>query len=325
MAFAINAYSETPFTSEPSDVIAYPLGTNVTSQIGNFTTQANADVSVTDNSVTSSTGQAVAFSLVIVPVSGINANIVTGNEDAFTDITVEVTSAGQLTVVNQIFEQDTLTAFGEAPFATQSPSTFTPVNVTVTGTADIALTGIPLNIVTGNEIPTGNANVSVTGINLNSSVGEVYAASLVTVEVTGIPLTSSIGDETVIIDVTFSVTGQQLNSLIGNETAFTDVDVTVTGNSLDSTIADVSVTGTANLSLTGIPLTTAVGTVDHNSTYTVSGEQLTTAIGQAEADDASAEITGISLTTATGTVKFIIWSEVDTGTDVNWTEVDIAA
>jgi hypothetical protein len=51
MAFAVNAYSETPFSAEPSDVIAYPLGTNVSSQTGNFTTQANAEVNVTGNSV----------------------------------------------------------------------------------------------------------------------------------------------------------------------------------------------------------------------------------------------------------------------------------
>jgi hypothetical protein len=50
MAFAVNAYSETPFSAEPSDVIAYPLGTNVSSQTGNFTTQANAEVNVTGNS-----------------------------------------------------------------------------------------------------------------------------------------------------------------------------------------------------------------------------------------------------------------------------------
>ena len=238
MALGVTAYSEAPFGAEASDVIAYPLGTNVTSQIGNFTTQANADVSVTGNSVTSSTGQAVASSLAVVPVSGINANIVTGNEDAFTDITVEVTSAGQLTVFNQIFEQDTLTAFGEDPFATQSSSTFNPVNVIV---------------------------------DLNTPV-----------DVTGIQLTTS----------------------IGNEDAFTDVVVEVTGQSLSTAIGDVD--AIAIYEVTGISLSANIGSV------TV----------QANAD---VNITGINLTAVIGQTRITAWAEVDTGIDVVWTPVDLAA
>jgi len=46
MALGVSAYTETPFGADPADVIAYPLGINLSAQIGNFTTQANADVSV---------------------------------------------------------------------------------------------------------------------------------------------------------------------------------------------------------------------------------------------------------------------------------------
>ena len=115
------------------------------------------------------------------------------------------------------------------------------------------------------------------------------------------------------------------DGIVQSVTVTANADIQVSGISLTSLIGNEDITGDTNVSISGIPLTTAVGTVDHNSTYTVSGEQLTTAIGQAEATDASAEITGIGLTTSTGTVKFILWSEVDTGTDVTWTEVDIAA
>ena len=151
MALGVSAYSETPFGAEASDVIAYPSGIALTSQQGNSIAQANADVSVSGIDLTSSAGQTNAFSLVIVPVTGINLNSASGNEEAFTDITVEVTSAGNLTVTNITSYEDTLTAFAEAPFASESPATISPVNVITTGDANNAVTGTPLSIVTGNR------------------------------------------------------------------------------------------------------------------------------------------------------------------------------
>ena len=133
MALGVSAYTETPFGADPADVIAYPSGINLSAQTRNFVTQGNANVDVTGSSISSTVNSVAAFSAVEVFVDGFSLNAVTGNEDAFTDITVEVTSAGQLNVFNKIFEQDTLTAFGEDPFASQSSSTFNPVNVIVTG------------------------------------------------------------------------------------------------------------------------------------------------------------------------------------------------
>jgi hypothetical protein len=325
MAFAVSAYSETPFSAEPSDVTVIPIGLSLSTQTGNFITQANADASVTGSSITSLLGQADAFSLVVVSVIGVSASIVSGNEDAFTDITVEVTSAGSLNVVNQIFEQDTLAAFGEAPFATESPSTFTPANVIITGTANIIPTSIALSVITGNEDTEADANVPVTGNNLITGAGQVFAGTVVDISVTGIPLNIDLGTPIITPNTIAQITGQSLNTFIGNETIQANADVSVIGIDLNSQIDSVFVTGTVNISLTGTPLTTVVGTVDNNSTYTVSGTQLTTAIGQATADDASAEIIGVSATTSVGSVKFIIWSQVDTGTEVTWTDVDLAA
>jgi hypothetical protein len=78
--------------------------------------------------------------------------------------------------------QDTLTAFGEAPFATQSPSTFTAPNVTVTGTAEIIPTGIALTTFIGNEDTDADADVSVTGSSLTTSAGNAFAGALVDVD-----------------------------------------------------------------------------------------------------------------------------------------------
>jgi len=53
--------------------------------------------------------------------------------------------------------------------------------------------------------------------------------------------------------------------------------------------------------------------------------QLTSSVGQVDVDDASAEVTGISMSSSVGSVDLKIWTEVETGTSVNWTEVDTAA
>jgi hypothetical protein len=282
MAFAVNAYSETPFSAEPTGTTVVVSGSQITSATGSIT--------------------------------------ITG------ELGVNVFPTGQsLTVVNQIFTQDTLTAFGEAPFASESPSTFTAPNVIVTGNADIIPTGIALTTFIGNEDTDADADVSVTGSGLTTSAGDVFAGTVVEIDVTGIQSNIDLGTPIITPNTIAEVTGNSLSIVIGNEDTDADADVSVTGNSLSSAIGSVVTTANANVSISGIPLTTAVGTVDHNSTYTVSGEQLTTAIGQAEADDASAETTGVSATTSVGSPNIIAWSEVDTGTPVTWTTVDLAA
>jgi hypothetical protein len=262
MAFAVNAYSETPFSAEPSDIVIVPIGLSLSAQTGNFITQANADASVTGSSITSLSGQADAFSLVIVSVTGVGASIVSGNEDAFTDITVEVTSAGRLNVVNQIFTQDTLTAFGEAPFASESPSTFTAPNVIVTGNADIIPTGIALTTFIGNEDTDADADVSVTGSGLTTSAGDVFAGTVVEIDVTGIQSNIDLGTPIITPNTIAEVTGNSLSIVIGNE----DIRCRCGCKSVIGIIVKVLQVGSlvttanANVSISGIPLTTAVGT-----------------------------------------------------------------
>lgn len=493
MAFGITAYSQTPFSAEPADVTVVASGNSISASIGTVTITGELGVNV--------------------PVTG-----------------------QSLSITNITNIEDTLTAFGEAPFASGSPATFTPVNVTVTGTADILVSGNNLNIAIGNEDVDADADAPVTGVSLSSSAGQVDAFALVEIPVTGINLTSQIGNESVTGDANVPVTGvsasvslpsplvftgfgdaqistaqskfggasllldgtgdylesegaynfgsdpftidmwvrptsgtqdavffdsrdslsnnaialrqasDNLLVLRGNGTLFNinnvfsantwvhiavtrgdpfgntysvfvngvkegsslfgvtataanihigsdfngsnnwegyidelrvanvdeyggtdftpptsaytadenipillhfdgangsttftndgivqavtvtaNVDIQVSGNSLTSLLGNEEITGDANISLTGISLTSAVGSVDHNSTYTVSGVELTTAVGQAEADDSSAEVTGVSMQTSIGSVQVTGWSQINPGVSNTWTEVDKAA
>ena len=47
MALGVSAYSETPFGAEASDVIAYPLGIQLTAQENSGIVSKDVDVSVT--------------------------------------------------------------------------------------------------------------------------------------------------------------------------------------------------------------------------------------------------------------------------------------
>ena len=67
--------------------------------------------------------------------------------------------------------QDTLFAFAEAPFATQSPSTFSPPNVTVGIVSNAAVTGIAMTASLGTAITVADANVTATGLPLTAALG----------------------------------------------------------------------------------------------------------------------------------------------------------
>jgi hypothetical protein len=326
MAFAVNAYSETPFSAEPSDSTVVVSGLQITSAEGSIT--------------------------------------ITG------ELGVNVFPTGQtLTVVNQIFEQDTLTAFGEAPFATQSPSIFTAPNVTVTGTANIIPTGIALTTFIGNEDTDADADVSVTGSGLTTSAGDVFAGTVVDIDVTGIQSNIDLGTPIVTPNTIAQITGQSLNTQIGIVdpspdamvtgvgvtatasigsvvigTANVDVtgiqltaslgtpltlanaDVEVTGSSLNTFIGEETIQANANVDVTGSSITGVVGDITPISTYSVTGIGISAVIDSVVVEaNADVPVTGSDLTVNTISPNIIAWAEVDTGTPVTWTTVDLAA
>jgi hypothetical protein len=84
--------------------------------------------------------------------------------------------------------------------------------------------------------------------------------------------------------------------------------------------------GNAIVSVTGQSLTTAIGDVDAVSKIQVTGLSASVTVGsttpQANAD---VVVTGSRLTTNIGIVRITAWAEVNTGTQVTWTDVDLAA
>jgi trimeric autotransporter adhesin len=328
MALGITAYSEAPFGAEnDADVIAYPLGVPLSFQVGNSDIVGTGSVDVTGSQATITNGVAVAGSSALVSTTGISLQTFIGEEDI--NVGVPVTGI-QLSITNKTSTQDTLTAFGEAPFATLSPTTFFIPSVevfTTTGAGQLPSFLLQSSVGAVDISADGNVSVNVAEHTINTSVGDVDITGIANVSVTGSQMNMSIGEESAFTDIDVSVTGTSLTIFIGEEDAGGNANVSVTGTSLTSTIGDVSLIGNANISLTGISGTLTLGTptITPNSLIDVTGNQLSTFVGQAEADDASAEVTGVSATMSIGFVNITAWQQINPGVSNVWTEVDKAA
>ena len=327
MAFGITAYSEAAFSAEDNNAIAYPQGSVLTGSIGEESNVVDANVNVTGIQATLTNAGAIAGSSVLVNVTGSQLTTSIGEETA--GIGVPVTGQ-ELSITNKTSTQDTLTAFGESPFASLSPSTFNIPSVQIeatVGAGQLPSFLLQTTLGTFSVSADGNVSVVVTEHTINSSVGDVSITGNANVTVSGIQMTMSLGDEGSFTDVDVSVTGSSLTTFIGEEGTQANADAIVTGLSLTSTTGNVSLTGTGNVTVTGISATLSQGTAicDANSLIDVTGNQLSTSIGQVDTDDASAEITGILSTMSIGSVTTTSWQEIDPGVSNVWTEVDKAA
>jgi len=283
---------------------------------------ANADISVSGIQITSSQGSGVGGTSVITSPSGIQMTLSQGDE--VTGIGAGVTG------------QSLSTSIGTA---------------TVDETT---LTGEGWGRAEWGEFAWGdNFSVQVTGIQLTSSIGNETAITDVTVGVSGSQLTSTFGSFSIISDVGITVFAaeDQLDFTIGSLSFDADANVTVTsagqltsttGNAVGGVKTPVDVTGIqASMTLGSITLiqTTTESVSGNQATISlgnpaeipgqhmgVSGLQLQTSVGSVTATgQAGIDVTGIQMTASVGSTNVTPWSEIDTGVNNVWSEVDLAA
>ncbi len=304
MAFGNTAYSEAAFSAEDNNAIAYPQGTVLTGSVGASGTEGDNNIELTGIQATITNAGVVAGSSVSVTVTGTSLTSSIGEEGV--GIGVPVTGQ-ELSITNKTSTQDTLTAFGESPFATLSSSTFNIPSVVVEATTGAgSLPNFQLNISLGtfSVSADGNVSVVVTEHTMNTSVGDVSITGIANVSVTGTQMTMTLGDESAFTDHTVEVTGQQLTMSMGEETPTAD----------------------ANVTPTGIQLTSSIGSAEQNTIYPVTGVSMTMSIGEeTPTADANVTPTGIQLQINTGNPNITAWAEIDPGVSNVWTEVDLAA
>jgi hypothetical protein len=202
-------------------------------------------------------GWGVNYSVIGGGVNGLQANIIIGDEDAFTDVLVVVTTAGSLqTAVNS-------------------------VGTSANSDHEIAAS-LLINSVTGDVDIVGNGLVELTGVSTATAIGDAVGGTIQEVDVQGVSITTFIGDE--------------------------------------------DITGNATVALTGVTATAAPGQLTYIAGYDVTGVTSSVVSGQVTITGTAIVIpTGIGLTISTINPNIIAWAEVDTGTPVNWTPVDLAA
>ena len=304
MAFGITAYAEAAIASEANDIIAYPQGNTLTASLGNSGTPGTANVPVTGSQATISTGQVISGTSALVNVTTVGQLTTSIGEEGI-DIGVPLTGI-EMSISNKKFTQDTLTAFAQAPFATQSPDTIEVPIVEVATTTGGQISAFQLNMTFGtfSVSADGNVSVVVSEHTLNTAIGSTSVVGIGNVPVTGIQMTSSIGSESAFTDHTVAVSGQQLTMSMGEE----------------------GTAGNATIAVTGIQMASSIGTASQATKYDVSGQQMATSAGSVSVTGTGVVIpTGIQLQTNTGNPIITAWQEINPGVTNVWTEVDLAA
>jgi len=250
MAFGNTAYSEAAFSAEDNNAIAYPQGNVLTGSMGEESNVGDANVNVTGIQATITNGDAVGGSSVLVSVTGSQLTSSIGEETA--GIGVPVTGQ-QLSITNKTSTQDTLTAFGEAPFATLSPSTFNIPSVSIEATTGAGqLPSFLLQGSIGDSTISGDADVPVTGSELTLSTNDVTFEITADIDVTGSQANISLGTYSVSADgnVSVIVTEHDIITSIGSVTTTANADVSVSGVQLTGSVGDLSFSGNAIVELT---------------------------------------------------------------------------
>ena len=241
-------------------------------------------------------GSASAFTDVSISVQGIALSSTIGDEESFTDVIV--TPSG-ISLTGSIGETQALTIQG-----TGLSTGVGLVDIQAGGNISIQVDEHTLDTGIGSVIIDIAVEVFQEGIQFNTFIGDEESFTDVVISQAGIALTIAEPEIVVDLNTPVDVTGSSLTTAIGNEEAFTNVIVGVTGISATYAFGDVVIE--SKYSVDGIPLSGAVNSV------TISASALVTP-------------TGIGLTQEVGPFNVIAWAEVDVGTSVVWTPIDLAA
>jgi hypothetical protein len=275
------------------DVILQGLQLN----ISEGTVDVSPDAAVTGQQINTSLNDVFAFGLAIVSPTGLQLNISQGTADAEPD--AEITgqqinlSLDSVTITAEINSGWGRRGWGIFDWGSDGLSIITSV------------TGQQLNISQGDESSSANADVPVFSI-IDAGWGQVAWG------------TQDWGQGELNINLT-----------IAEGEVDPSPDATVTGIGMTVSLAvGTVVIGTANVSVTGEQLNIAQGTAEGipNTIASVTGIGLNIAIGTVFAGGTSViEVTGNGLTIALNSINNQIWTEINTGTDATWIEIDTAA
>ena len=201
-------------------------GVSATSSPGDLSFQGDVAPTITGVELTS----AATTPETSIFVTGVSATSSIG--------TFSISGDNNTTIV--VTEQGLVSSAGTLPITIDvAPQVLTPAlgSMTITGDANVSLTGNATTVSLGDEEASGSAPVDVTGNLLNIDPGNVTATGGATVTVTAAGLTSSIGDASQ--ETSYEAPSVALTSSVGVVSIRTDVVFTITGNSVTSSVGNL--------------------------------------------------------------------------------------
>jgi hypothetical protein len=275
------------------DVILQGLQLNISEGI----VDVSPDAVVTGQQINTSLGSVQAFGLAIVDVTGQQLNISQGTADAEPDAIVTGqqinTSLNSVTVTAEINSGWGRLTWGQNDWNSDGLSVITSV------------TGQQINISQGDESSSANANVSVFST-IDAGWGQVaWGTQDWGQGELNINLTISEGEVDPSPDATVTGIGMTVGLAIGTVVIGT-ADISVTGQQLNISLGTASGEAITIASVTGLRLNTSLGTVFAGGNSVI-------------------DVTGNGLTIALNSINNQIWTEINTGTDATWIEIDTAA
>jgi len=299
-----------------------------------------------------------------VDVTGLQLNTSIGNEEAFTDININLSTnlitstTNTLTITGGTLVEPTFvltntttgTVFAGENVIIQvtTPGTETTWGInswgsgawnqisgtelqigdeSITGTGTLNLTGNQLNTTTGTFTIIGDANLI-----LSTNIISVTTNSVVTKLDVDINVTAP-GDlawgATAWGNGSWGNIGGMFISQGAEEEVVPSVEVNITGNALIFTLTSIAqITADANLTLNTNILTVSLGDEDviPNTLITLSTNLLNISMGTASGEALSSiAVTGVQVSSETGRLFITAWAVVDIGVTNAWSVVDIAA
>jgi hypothetical protein len=215
-----------------------------------------------------------------VSLQGFQVNTSVGNEESFTDITVQLNSnllnlnlsspdvfIGVLIETNSFLINSTVNSvFGGESIIVEVNTPGSPTTWGQYAYGDYSWGTIVGDVVLlGQESVTGelNAIALVTTNLLNINIGDIQAFGLAIVNPDGESLNIFTGTVDNIIDVSVDITSNLINTTTGTFTVIGEANLTLNTNLINLTIGDETIAGDANLTLNGVVINISTGTVDH--------------------------------------------------------------
>ena len=286
--------------------------------VNSVTTKADANVFPTTLSATVTLQGATAGASALVLPQGIGLNITT--EDVSIGIGVSVTGVSASTDITGVTIDDQY-LIGSG-WGRETWGSF------VWGdNYSVQLNGISLSVIIGDEDAFTDIIVAVSETTLQTSVNSVGTSANSDHEIAASLLINSVtGDVAIEGNGLVELTGVSTSTAIGDAEAGLLTEVQVTGVSLTTFIGDEDITGNASVTLTEVTGTVAPGQLTYIASYDVTGSSSSILNGEITiTGSAVVAPTGVGLTVSTISPNIIAWAEVDTGTPVTWTPVDLAA